>query len=236
MIITAHQPVYLPWLGLFHKIALADEFVYYDHVQHSAHDYTARNFIKTSQGKHQLIVPVKKARSLSIRLKDLKIDQTAPWRRNHWNTIKMNYARSKYFHQYKDFLYNLYQKDWEYISDLNYNLLKYFLSMIGLDTKVICSSDLEINGEKIDGVLEMCNKLNADTIIFGKYGMDYVNLDLFNKAGIKCIFQDYIHPRYNQIFGDFIPNLSILDLLMNYGEKSLDIIMSGNLSKNEIIN
>lgn len=66
--------------------------------------------------------------------------------------------------------------------------------------------------------------------------MDYVNLDLFNKAGIKCIFQDYIHPRYNQIFGDFIPNLSILDLLMNYGEKSLDIIMSGNLSKNEIIN
>ena len=148
----------------------------------------------------------------------------------------MNYARSKYFHEYKDFLYNLYQKDWEYIADLNYNLLKYFLSVIGLNTKVICSSDLDINGEKTDGVLEICNKLKADTIIFGKYGMDYVNLDLFNKAGVKCIFQDYIHPQYNQIFGNFIPNLSILDLLMNYGEKSLDIIMSGNLSKNEIIN
>ena len=47
MILTAHQPVYLPWLGLFHKIALADKFIFFDQVQYLPKDWMNRNKIKT---------------------------------------------------------------------------------------------------------------------------------------------------------------------------------------------
>ena len=47
MILTAHQPVYLPWLGLFHKIALSDTFVYFDQVQYLPKDWMNRNRIKS---------------------------------------------------------------------------------------------------------------------------------------------------------------------------------------------
>src|SRR3989338_8114771 len=94
MILTAHQPCYLPWLGLFHKIALADRFVSYDHVQYSQGDYTAKNCIKTGQGRHWLIVPVKDGKKTKQTINSLEIDNTNDWRSNHWKTIKTAYARA----------------------------------------------------------------------------------------------------------------------------------------------
>ena len=58
MILTAHQPVYLPWLGLFHKIALSDAFVWFDDVQYQKRDWNNRNKIKTNSGPAWLTVPV----------------------------------------------------------------------------------------------------------------------------------------------------------------------------------
>ena len=65
-IITGHQPVYLPWLGLFHKIALADTFVFMDDVQYLSQDWNNRNFIKGSQGKVRLTVPVRLKASSAV--------------------------------------------------------------------------------------------------------------------------------------------------------------------------
>ena len=58
MILTAHQPVYLPWLGLFHKIALADQFCIFDIAQYQRKDFNNRNKIKTHTGPIWLSVPV----------------------------------------------------------------------------------------------------------------------------------------------------------------------------------
>ena len=82
----------------------------------------------------------------------------------------------------------------------------------------------------------MCQQLKATTIVFGEKGHNYVNTDLFDKAGIRYIFQDYQHPtHYPQLFGKFIPNLSILDLLFNCGPDSLNILMDRNINRAKLI-
>src|SRR5438105_15772232 len=104
MILTAHQPVYLPWLGLFHKIALADLFVSYDQVQYLSYDWNNRNRVKTANGPVWLTVPVLRKGHLQKRICDLEISYARPWAQKHWRTIREAYGRAPYFDCYAEFL------------------------------------------------------------------------------------------------------------------------------------
>jgi hypothetical protein len=234
MILTAHQPVYLPWLGLFHKISLADSYVHYDHVQHASQDYTARNFIRSPQGKHRLTVPIQNARSNSILLKDLKIDNTAPWRRNHWKSIQLNYSKASHFKTYAPIFERFYTREWSFVSEMNLELLNIFLLILGINVPIALSSELDIESKKNSAIIEMCKKLKADHIILGVLGKDYVDKQLFQNHGIGISFQDYNHPEYHQRFEPFISHLSTLDLIFNHGPDALKILTEGNILKSDI--
>ncbi len=72
VILSAHQPVYLPWLGLFHKIALTDIFCFFDIVQYQRKDFNNRNKIKTSAGPIWLSVPVKSSGRFDCLITDIE--------------------------------------------------------------------------------------------------------------------------------------------------------------------
>ncbi len=113
-------------------------------------------------------------------------------------------------------------------------MLKWFLEQLDIKIEFSKASDYKFEGTKSDLVLNMCKQLGADLYIFGELGKDYAKVDDFKEHGIRVIFQEYKHPVYPQMFGDFIPNLSVIDLLFNCGPNSRDIIMSNNLTKNEL--
>lgn len=235
MILTAHQPVYLPWLGLFHKIALADTFCFFDCVQYHPKDWNNRNKIKFSSGKADwLSVPVLRVGYLEKSFTEIKINNSEPWRRKHWMSIELSYKKAKCFHTYAEGLKQFYEREWEYLVDLNYEMLLFFLKKLNIPVKTVKMSDYSFKGEKSDLVLDMCLKLKADKYIFGELGRDYADIEKFKSSGMIPYFQKYNHPIYHQIHGNFIPNLSIIDLLFNCGEKSLGIIMNGNAGKDEI--
>ena len=77
----------------------------------------------------------------------------------------------------------------------------------------------------------MCTKIGAKTYIFGAQGKSYANTAKFNREGVKPVFQAYKHPQYQQLHGDFMPNMSIIDLLFNEGALSKDILLKGNASE-----
>lgn len=236
MILTAHQPVYLPWLGLFHKIALSDNYVFLDTVQYLKKDWNNRNKIKTPHGWVWLTVPVLTKGKFAQTLREVKTNNQTNWRHKHWRSIKVNYSKAPYFHRYADLFEDLYSRDWEYLSDLNETILRVLLSELGIKTNFIkASTELELEGEKSDLVLDMCLKLNAGIYIFGALGKNYAELEKFNEQGIKVIFQDYNHPQYSQQFGEFEPYMSVIDLLFNHGDESLDILMSGNITRDEVL-
>lgn len=234
MILTAHQPVYLPWLGLFHKIAVSDAYCYFDDVQYQILDFNNRNKIKTTYSSAWLTVPVKAGGFMDKKFKEIEIDYSRGWRQKHWKTINFNYKKAPYFGRYADFFEDVYKKDWKYLTDLNECMLKWFLRELGIKVDYYRASELDFQGHKSDLVLDMCKKLRADLFIFGALGKDYAKEDDFAKEGIKIYFQDYKHPVYPQLYGDFLPYMSIIDLLFNCGDKSLEILMEGNITKEEL--
>jgi hypothetical protein len=235
MILTAHQPVYLPWLGFFHKIALSDGFCYFDDVQYLKKDWNNRNKIKTSNGELWLTVPVFTKGHREKTINKIEINNSINWQEKHWRSIYLTYGKSPFFYKYSDYFEDVYKKEWHYLTELNEYMLKFFLKELGIDVAYYKASELSFEGYKSELVLDMCRKLDADLYIFGSLGKDYVDTKAFEENNINVYFQDYRHPTYSQLRGDFISHLSIIDLLFNVGkDRALGIIMEGNITKNEL--
>jgi len=236
MILTAHQPTYLPWLGLFHKIALSDAFCYFDDAQYQIKDWNNRNKIKASSGAIWLTVPVLNSGYRDKKIREIEINNSLDWRKKHWKSIYLNYKKTPYFKNYADFFEKTYKREWRYLADLNEHMLKWFLETLGIKVKHYKASELNFQGHKSDLVLDMCRKLKATTYVFGALGKDYAEKEKFSAAGIKIYFQDYHHPQYRQAGRNFLSYLGIIDLLFNEGDKSLEILMSNNITKQSLKN
>ena len=229
MILTAHQPVYLPWLGLFHKIASADLFCYFDIVQYQRKDYNNRNKIKTSNGELWLSVPVESKNHLSKNVSKILIVQDN-WAKKHLKSIELNYKKTLFFKDYFPKLQSiLINESKDSLGHLNLKLLEYFMECLKIDTPIVKASDYNFEGIGSDLVLDMCVKLDADSYIFGEQGKNYADVKAFKESEVVVKFQDYIHPVYRQIGRNFLPYMSIIDLLFNEGEKSYEILMSNNV-------
>jgi len=236
LILTAHQPAYLPWLGLFHKIALADTFVSFNQVQYLPKDWNNRNIIKTAHGAIWLTVPVLKSGHREKVFTDIEINNNILWQKKHWKSIFQNYQNTSHFNEYIDFFEEIYLKNkWKYLADLNDYMLLWFLETLGIEVNFVDARYMYFQGKKNDLVLDMCVKMSADIYIFGKLGKDYADIKKFEQKSINVHFQDYNHPVYPQQKGEFISHLSVIDLLFNCGPLSLDIIMANNLTKDQLV-
>jgi hypothetical protein len=235
MILTAHQPVYLPWLGLFHKIALAETFVYFDQVQYLPKDWMNRNKIRTKSGSIWLTVPVLRKGYRDLKTSEIEINNSINWQKKHLRSISLNYKKSPYFENYIPFFEDVYSRKWKFLGDLNEYMLKWFLDELGIKVNFLNSNDFKFQGEKSSLILDMCKELNASTYIFGMLGKDYADVQEFEKNNIGLIFQNYNHPKYSQLYREFISHMSVIDLLFNHGPKSLEIILSNNISQKSII-
>jgi hypothetical protein len=235
MILTAHQPVYLPWLGLFHKIALAETFVYFDQVQYLPKDWMNRNKIRTKSGSIWLTVPVLRKGYRDLKTSEIEINNSIDWQKKHLRSISLNYKKSPYFENYIPFFEDVYSRKWKFLGELNEYMLKWFLDELGIKVNFLNANDFKFQGEKSSLILNMCKELNASTYIFGTLGKDYADVQEFEKNNIGLIFQNYNHPKYSQLYREFISHMSVIDLLFNHGPKSLEIILSNNISQKSII-
>ena len=98
------QSNYIPWRGYFDIMNSVDEFIFYDEVQYTKNDWRNRNKILTNHGSKWLTLPVR-LKTLSQLIKDTKIEDKL-WSKKHWDTIKQNYSKAKYFNKYKE-MHNL---------------------------------------------------------------------------------------------------------------------------------
>src|SRR5262249_44426254 len=119
-------------------------------------------------------------------------------------------------------------KNYTYLTDLNTEMLKLFLDVLGIAVEVIKASDYDFRGNKSDLVLDMCLNLRAQKYIFVEQGKNYADVVAFYRSGVQPYFQKYAHPTYPQINGDFVPYMSVIDLLFNVGPDSKATIMCGN--------
>ncbi|MDB3987461.1 WbqC family protein [Candidatus Pelagibacter sp.] len=236
MFLSAHQPTYLPWLGLFHKIHTSDLFVVYDDVEYSRHGWYNRNYILSKSGPLFLVVPVLKDSHQQLH-NQVKIDNSKNWSKKHIKSIELCYSKAPYFNDYMDLFISVLNKKYDFLIDLNISILKLFLQEFDIKTEIKFASEFNLLYKKSDRVLDLAIKTKANHYLFGELGSDYAEIDRFKKKSIKVIFQKYNHPIYNQFNSKkFISKLSSIDLLFNYGKKSKKILLSDNLTKSEYIN
>jgi hypothetical protein len=222
------QPGYLPWLGFLDQVDQSDVFVLYDDVQYDKHSWRNRNRIKTKQGMCWLTVPVLTKGKESQLIKDTEVNNTESWVKKHVSTIRQSYSKSKYFCIAERVCERLELRTWKTLCELNTSLLEIIFEELGLTKKfIVCSSHFNFSGDRNSRLVNMIKYFGGDTFIEGRAGRAYIDLPLFKANGIQVMFQEYKHPVYDQTHGEFIPYLSILDLLCNCGPRSLEIVRSG---------
>ena len=221
-IICIRQPGYLPYIGFFKKIESSDIFVYLDDTKYVKNGWDNRNKIKTDTGSMWLTVPI--IRKSKDNLEEVLIENSEEWKKKHLRSIQIYYNKTPYFEKYWDSIQKIFDKNWKKLIDLNLALIEYFNNELKIETKTMKSSEMKINSTGSKKLLEICQKLNADTYLSGLSGHDYLDEKIFLDQGIKVIYENFEHPIYNQLGPDFLPNMSIIDLLFNEGEKSVQIL------------
>jgi len=223
MIVSVHQPQYLPWLGYFHKIYNSDAFVFLDNVQYKDREYQNRNRIRTRKGWSWLTVPVSHEGSYP-NIADVFIDNSQGWRDRHWKTLHMNYAKAGSFDKYADFFEGVYKEDWKRLIDLNMHIVRNVNDFLGIKKDIYLESRLDIKTAQTQRIIDICKALKADTYLSGIGGREYLEAELFESSGLRLVYQEFEHPRYAQQYEPFVPYMSIVDLLFNHGERSLNIL------------
>ena len=172
MRITIHQPEYLPWLGFFHKLARADVYVALDNVQYRHKYFQNRNRLRGPAGALWINIPVLRKGKRAQLIKEVEINNTETrWRQKNWKSIHLNYKKSPYFAEYSDYFESIYSKEWRLLADMNLEIIQNCLRFLGLHTKVIRASGLDIAGSGPQLILDICKKLNAETYISGICGI-----------------------------------------------------------------
>lgn len=214
------QSNYIPWKGYFDIIHDVDLFIFHDDLQYTKNDWRNRNKIKTTNGAQWVTIPVGTSEKRLII--DVKMNDTK-WQKEHWNKIKQAYAKAPYFHKYSDFLKEVYLgKEWEYLYELDrYLIQKISHEFLGITTKFADSRDFETTGSKHEKLLSLLKSAGADYYVSGPAAKDYIVAEDYAKNNIELVWKDYSnYPEYPQMYGDFDPNVSILDLLFHVGEEA----------------
>lgn len=223
MKIAIHQPQYMPWLGYFNKMATADIFILLDTVQYKKNEWQNRNRIKTAQGWQWLTVPV--SFKFPEKINEVRINGRNNWQSIHEKSLTTNYSKSSFFDIVIKHLEEIYTENWDFLAPLNIFVVKKLAEMLGITTPIYVASELDSFPEDPDERLIAITKyFDGTTYLAGEGGQSYMKIEKYNQEGITVEFLQYDHPLYPQLFGPFEPCLSVLDLLMNCGPQSLEIL------------
>jgi hypothetical protein len=230
MIVAAHQPHYMPWLGYLDKMAKADLFVVMDDLQYEAQNYQNRQRIKLHAGSQWLTVPLERG-TQSDRICDKRIDNGGStrqhWQRRSWLTLEINYRRAPYWKQYADELYAVYAQPWVSLLELDMKMLELARRWFHIRTPMLRASALRLTGQKTDRLIDMCRKTGARCYLSGGGGSTgYLDVEQMGRAGIGVVWQHFDHPRYPQRYPEvgFCSHLGFIDMLLNCGDASRELL------------
>ncbi|OIQ12665.1 WbqC family protein [Neomoorella thermoacetica] len=220
MRVAAHQPNYLPWTGFFHKMANCDVFVILDNVQFPRRDFCNRTRIKSPRGAYWLTLPVVRG-AFEQKINETRLFEPDTNLPRHLKTLHHFYARAPFYNFLIQKLLPIYEQSWEYLLPFNLALIKTLAAILGITTPLVLASSLgEPPAGKSERLIYLCQQLGADTYLSGRGAVAYNDPVAFAAAGLKLEYQSFTPPVYPQGYGIFIPNLSIVDLIMYHGSAS----------------
>jgi hypothetical protein len=240
MIVAVHQPHFLPWLGYLDRMRQVDLFVVLDHVQFEKQNYQNRTAILVDGTPRWLTVPIQqqsfRQSILEKRVANPPASKANWWGPNMYATLRHAYRRTPHFRQYGAWLQEVLERRWDYLTQLNEVLLEFLRHAFDINTPLVRSSSLKVEGARSELVLNICRAVGADTFLCGGGGSRrYLDVGSFERAGVRVEYQQFRHPVYPQrsvrgapgftgSAGPFVPGLSAVDMLFNCGAASRDLL------------
>lgn len=227
MIAVILQPSYIPWRGYFDQVRRSDLFIFYDDVQYDKHGWRNRNQIKTANGKQWLTIPVhSQGVTGGIPIREVQIDWRTAWPEKHLKALTSAYAKAPHFKDYLPMLEQLFGRHDACIADLTIEATTRIARELGIQkTRFMRSSELSgIDGRKTERLIQILTRVGADHYISGPSARDYIESNLFERAGIRLEYVEYQYAEYPQLYPPFDPQVSILDLLFMTGTDALRYI------------
>lgn len=222
------QPTYLPWSGYFGLMLSVDLFIILDSVQFTRRSWQQRNKIKTANGPLWLTVPVLSKGLRDQLIHEVEIDQNSNFGYTHTKSLEINYKKAKYYNEFSPLVIPNISKHQSYLSDLTIDLIMAIKQILGINTPIMRSSQLNGIGSKGTLLASLCSQVGANEYVSPPGSQEYLNeSDAFEKMGIPVRYFTYTHPEYPQLFGEFLPYMSCIDLVFNCGKESLSVIKNG---------
>jgi hypothetical protein len=226
--IVISQPMLFPWVGMLEQVRLADCYVDYADVQFSKGSFVNRVQVKTGAGPRWMTVPLR-GLSLGQRIDEVAIDDSLPWRENHLQLLRAAYDGAPYRGEMLALVEDVYAREYPSIASLSLATLMTLCRYYGLDRErtFVSSTQLGIEGASSQRVLEIVLRLGGDRYITGHGARNYLAHEIFDKAGVRVEYMDYLKVPYAQLHGEFTPYVSALDLIANKGPDGVEYIRSG---------
>lgn len=228
MIVSIHQPHFLPWMGYFNKVLHSEIFVWLHSVQYRKNYFQNRTQIKNvNEQPLWLTLPVHARLGMSI---DEVTIADPRWRERICRTIEQCYRKAPYFTECWSILEGSLRTASDWLDEINLRTFRTLLKLLGgEDIRVERVATLDVKGEDpTSRLVEVCSALGANTYLAGRGGRNYLRVDAFLQAGIAIVWQDYSNDKisYQQLGRNFVPGLSVIDCLFNVGpQKTRDLVL-----------
>ena len=222
--ICIHQPDFLPYLGFFHRLLEIDLFIILDDVQFERGGWHHRDKIKTKQGEQWLSLSTKKG-VFPQNINQVELaEKSHVWVKKNLNLLIENYKSSLFFDTYFPEIQKIYFTGFQKMTDLNMAFLQFLLKAFDLQVDIVISSSLNTEGQSNQKLINLIKATDGTHYLSGVGARAYLNEEMFAQEGISVEWQNFSHPIYPQLHGEFIPYLSSIDLLFNCGSRSKDIL------------
>lgn len=234
IVVAIHQPNLFPWLGYFNKIARSDIFVFMDDVAYPKSGSGMGSWVNRVriliQGRSSwLSCPLTRAHGIQL-IKDIKMNPSVNHRKKILKTIELNYRKARYFEDIFGMLEKLILRELDGLAEYNIANILALCEKLNLGKQFMRQSLLETKESSTELLIEIAHKTGSTAYLSGDGSSGYLDSQRFTQSGLKLFYQDFKQPSYKQFRDDnFIPGLSIIDVLMNCGyEKTRSLVMGEN--------
>lgn len=215
MIVSIHQPDYIPYIGYFYKIACSDVFVFLDDAQFSNNNMHHWNRVKTPQGECRLKIPVEYR--FGDKINQVRTKDELGWKERHLKIIQMNYMRAPAFPEIFPAFKEVLMAHYDNLAEMNITINQWICSQLGLNPQYYRTSDMRLRTVKEQRVIDICLAVGGKTYLSGNGARAYQEAQHFSEKGVTLRYTDF-HPfAYQQLWHTFTPNMSMLDYVFNHG-------------------
>ncbi|RCR69634.1 WbqC family protein [Larkinella punicea] len=215
MTIAIMQPYFLPYIGYLQLMNEVDKFIFYDDVAFINRGWVNRNRILVNGKDFMLTVPLKDA-SQNKRIADIDLSDDPKWRQKLLQTLGQSYRKAPFYKTVFPLLEKIVNLEVRTIAELVRESFPLLNDYLGIQTELVPSSD-RYNNSELRGqerILDICLQEKATRYINPIGGMELYDRQRFADAGIELFFIQSKRVEYPQFQNEFIPWLSIADVLM----------------------